>query len=179
MLGSSSRYYSSSYYPAARGAAAIGTGLIVFFVIMGILGIAAAVMTIIGQWKVFKKAGRRPWECLIPVHSTWALFELAGVNPIWMIGVVYASVLNIIPFIGSLASAGFLCFVMIWLNIRVAKAFNKGPGFGVGLALLPFVWYPMLGMGPAQYVGFKKVVNKPGEDNQPVGQQEPPKTETK
>ena len=168
MLGSSSRYYSSSYYPSARGAAALGTGLIVFFVIMGILAVAAAVMTIIGQWKVFKKAGRRPWECLIPVHSTWAL-------------IVYASVLNIIPIIGSLASAGIICFVMIWLNIRVAKAFNKGPGFGVGLALLSFVFYPMLGMGPAQYVGFKKVVNKPGEDNEPVSNAQPeqPKDETK
>ena len=40
---------------------------------------------------------------------------------------------------------------MIIVSIEVAKAFGKGTGFGVGLALLSFVFYPLLGFGDAVY----------------------------
>jgi hypothetical protein len=29
--------------------------------------------------------------------------------------------------------------------------FGKGPGFAVGMILLPFIFYPMLGFGDARY----------------------------
>jgi len=34
-----------------------------------------------------------------------------------------------------------------------AKAFGKGVGFGVGLALLGFTFLPILGFGDAEYQG--------------------------
>lgn len=40
---------------------------------------------------------------------------------------------------------------MIIVGIEVAKAFGKGTGFGVGLALFSFVFYPLLGFGDAVY----------------------------
>ena len=41
----------------------------------------------------------------------------------------------------------------IILAIDVAKAFGQGTGFGVGLALLGFIFYPILGFGAATYQG--------------------------
>jgi hypothetical protein len=35
----------------------------------------------------------------------------------------------------------------------VARKFVKSDGFGLGLAFLPFIFYPMLGFGDAQYQG--------------------------
>jgi hypothetical protein len=43
--------------------------------------------------------------------------------------------------------------IAIILNIDIAKNFGKGVGFGIGLILLPFIFYPILGFGSAQYQG--------------------------
>jgi hypothetical protein len=39
--------------------------------------------------------------------------------------------------------------------IALAEKFGKGAGFGIGLAFLPFIFYPILGFGSATYVGPK------------------------
>ena len=44
--------------------------------------------------------------------------------------------------------------VMLFIiNIEVAKKFGKDPLYGVGMALLPFIFLPMLAFGKAQYTG--------------------------
>jgi hypothetical protein len=43
--------------------------------------------------------------------------------------------------------------VGILLCIDLAKAFGKSPAYGVGLALLGFIFFPMLAFGDARYVG--------------------------
>jgi len=35
----------------------------------------------------------------------------------------------------------------------MAKSFGKGVGFGIGLALLGIIFWPILGFGSAQYQG--------------------------
>jgi hypothetical protein len=39
----------------------------------------------------------------------------------------------------------------IIVSIDVAKGFGKDVGFGIGLAFLPFIFYPILGFGSSQY----------------------------
>ena len=48
----------------------------------------------------------------------------------------------------------FVNFI-IWiiLCIDLAKSFGKGAGFGIGLILLSFIFFPILGFGSAQYQG--------------------------
>ena len=41
----------------------------------------------------------------------------------------------------------------IILCIDLAKSFGKGVGFGIGLALLGIIFFPILGFGSAQYQG--------------------------
>jgi hypothetical protein len=43
--------------------------------------------------------------------------------------------------------------VLIILSIDVAKSFGKGTGFGLGLAFLSLIFYPILGFGDAKYRG--------------------------
>jgi hypothetical protein len=43
--------------------------------------------------------------------------------------------------------------VSIILCIDLAKSFGKSPAFGIGLALLGFVFFPILAFGDARYVG--------------------------
>jgi hypothetical protein len=48
----------------------------------------------------------------------------------------------------------FVNFIIaIILLIDLAKSFGKGVGFGIGLLLLPFIFFPILGFGSAQYQG--------------------------
>jgi hypothetical protein len=37
--------------------------------------------------------------------------------------------------------------------IDFAKSFGKGAGFGIGLILLSFIFFPILGFGDARYLG--------------------------
>jgi len=41
--------------------------------------------------------------------------------------------------------------VGIIINIQMAKAFGKDTGFAIGMVLLPFIFFPMLAFGNAQY----------------------------
>ena len=158
-------YNTTSYNTAsadALGSMLAGLGIAMVFV--WIIAIAAAVLELVALYKMFKKAGRKGYESLITGHNLFVEFELAGINPIWILGIVFGSVVCIIPFLGLIAYCAFLIFIEIWLNIRLAKAFGKETGFGVLMAFFPYVMYPILAFGDAKYTAPKKVVNKPGED---------------
>ena len=43
--------------------------------------------------------------------------------------------------------------VLAILSIDLAKSFGKTTGYGIGLWLLSFIFYLMLGFGSAAYVG--------------------------
>lgn len=159
--------YSSSYYDYDDGissALGLATGLVIFDIILGILLFAAAIVVCIAMYKLFKKANREGYESLIPMHELFVLFQIAGINPKWILGIVFGSVILAIPILGWIIFIGYAIFINVWLGIRLAKAFGKGTGFGVGIALLPFVFYPILAFGNAQYVGFNMVENTPGQD---------------
>jgi hypothetical protein len=40
---------------------------------------------------------------------------------------------------------------MVLISLEVAKKFDKPMEFGIGLGLVPFVFYPMLGTSEAQF----------------------------
>lgn len=91
-----------------------------------------------GVWKVFVKAGRPGWASLIPIYNIVVLLQIVG-RPVWWL------ILLIIPIVGIVVS-----FIV---SIDMAKSFGKGTGFGIGLALLGVIFYPILGFGDARYSG--------------------------
>lgn len=44
-----------------------------------------------------------------------------------------------------------LAFLAILVSLDIAKRFGKSAGFGIGLALLGFIFYLILGFGDARY----------------------------
>lgn len=100
------------------------------------------ILVLISRWTVFKKAGVDGWESLIAGHNEVVELKLGGIKTYWFF-------LNIVffPFcIGPLV-------LLFWKCIKLAHSFGKSTGFGVGLALLPFVFYPILAWGDAKYIG--------------------------
>ena len=111
-----------------------GTGGCIFIIIILLLNLAA----IAGMWKVFSKAGEPGWAILVPIYSAIVLGKIAGRSTGWSI-----VLLVLIP-------VGFFI-----VPFDIAKKFGKSGGFGVGLLLLPMIFYPMLGFGSAKYQGGK------------------------
>ena len=107
---------------------------------MGLFGmliwLAVVVLVIAGLWKVFVKAGKPGWACIVPIYNLVVLLEIAG-RPIWWIVLFFIPIANIVA--------------AVLIGIDVAKSFNKGTGFGLGLAFLGFIFYPILGFGDATY----------------------------
>jgi hypothetical protein len=100
--------------------------------------LAVLAVVIAGFWKVFTKAGKPGWACIVPFYNLIVMLEIVG-RPIWWL------VLFLIPFVNFV--------IAIIVSIDMAKAFGKGTGFGIGLAFLPFIFYPILGFGNARYHG--------------------------
>jgi uncharacterized membrane protein YhaH (DUF805 family) len=113
------------------GAAAAGLGIG-----FTVLWLAIAVLMVASMWKVFEKAGKPGWAALVPIYNFVVLLEIAG-KPVWWIVLFFIPVVNFI--------------VIILFSISLAKKFGKGVGYGLGLAFLGVVFYPMLGFGDARY----------------------------
>lgn len=148
-------------YDAGSALGGILAGMLAFVFIFAVVALVFAVLTIIGQWKCFKKAGYNGWESLIAGHNQFVNCTFAGVNPILVLGVMFGSVITIIPIIGWLAYLGFVIYYQFVVGINTAKAFGKGTGFGVALAIplsAPIAWF-ILGKDDVKYVGVKKENN--------------------
>jgi hypothetical protein len=101
------------------------------------LVLVGVVVACIGMWKVFEKAGQPGWAGIIPFYNMFILTtEIARKEILWF-------VLMFIPCVNIVAA--------IIVCIDVAKNFGKGPGFGIGLALLSPIFFPILGFGDAKF----------------------------
>jgi hypothetical protein len=125
----------NNYDPSSAGAIA---GMMAIFYVMLIPILIIALITIVGQWKVYEKAGKPGWAALIPVYNWIVMLEIVG-KPIWWIFLFFVPCVNII--------------FMIWTINLLSKSFGQTEGFTVGLILLSFIFYPMLGFGNYQYLG--------------------------
>jgi hypothetical protein len=118
------------------GAGAAGAAAAVGGLLGALVGLAFAAAMIAGMWKVFEKAGKPGWAAIVPIYNIIVLLEIVG-RPIWWI------VLFFVP------CANFVAIIMVSMDL--ARKFGQGAGYAVGLVVLPFVFYPMLGFGDARY----------------------------
>ena len=102
--------------------------------------LALLILIFAGMWATFAKAGEPGWAAIVPIYNAVVMLKIAG-RPIWWV------LLLLIPFVGAI--------VAIIASIDIAKNFGKGTGFGLGLAFLGFIFYPILGFGDAKYIGKK------------------------
>lgn len=120
-------------YDAAYAAAASGVSAVYV-----ILSLAISVLTLIAMWKLFVKAGKAGWKCLIPFYNTYCLYDIAWGNG-WLFLLMFVPCVNVV--------------VGIMMLFKLAKAFGQGTGFGFGLLFLNTIFILILGFGSAEYVG--------------------------
>lgn len=89
--------------------------------------VAYYIMVIIGQFKLFAKAGKSPILAIIPIVNFIVLTKIvtgSGIKALWML----------VPIVDVI--------FYIKLNIKLAKSF----GFGVGMGILSIFFFPIAGM---------------------------------
>ena len=106
--------------------------------------VVVGIISLIGMWKVFAKAGQPGWAVLIPVYNIIVLLRVAGLPWYW----VFTPLILIIPFLGAIA---YLAWI-VWVHHRISTRFGQGVGFTIGLTLLGPIFWLILGFGSAQYV---------------------------
>ncbi|WP_243700444.1 DUF5684 domain-containing protein [Halorussus pelagicus] len=109
----------------------IGTAVMVFW-------LASVVVTLASLWKIFQKANIAGWKGIVPIYNVYLMLKI-GNNPGWYL------LLFVIPIINFIVAAK--------MYIDLAKAFDKGLAWGLGLWLIPIIFLPMLAFGDATYRG--------------------------
>ena len=108
-------------------------------------------VAIAGMWATFSKAGIAGWKSLIPIYNMVLLLQIAN-KPAWWLLPLLCPMVNVV--------------FIILVSLEVAKRFGRGPGFGIGLAFLPFVFYPILAWGGSQ---FEDALMVASDDSEPSG----------
>lgn len=98
--------------------------------------IAILVLMVISMWKIFTKAGKPGWAAIIPIYNLVVLLEVVG-KPVWWIILFLIPIVNIV--------------IAIMVTHQLSLAFGQGIGTTLLLIFLPFIGYPMLAFGSAQY----------------------------
>lgn len=101
-----------------------------------ILYLGFIVFIIASIWKTFEKAGQPGWACIVPFYNYYIMAKIGEVKNWWLI---FIPLVNI--------------YIIIVILHGVSKAFGKDAGFTVGLVLLGFIFWPILGFGSSQYIG--------------------------
>ncbi|WP_183360538.1 DUF5684 domain-containing protein [Geomonas limicola] len=93
-------------------------------------------VTLVSVWVVFGKAGEAGWKCLVPFYNFYIMMRISGKPGWWFI-------LLLIPVIGLA--------INLLAMLALAEKFDRSPAFGVGLLLLPMIFFPLLAFGGSQY----------------------------
>jgi uncharacterized membrane protein YoaK (UPF0700 family) len=100
--------------------------------------LAILIVCIAGMWKVFTKAGKPGWACIIPIYNFIVILEIVG-KPVWWFLLLLIPCVNIV--------------FLVWTYNLLSKSFGKSEGFTIGLILLSPIFMCILGFGDAVYLG--------------------------
>ena len=129
--------YSYNYTASGLDYASLGAALGAYMGVVVVIGI----LSIVAMWKIFTKAGKPGWASIVPIYNIVVMFQISGLNP-WLI------LLFLIPFANIV--------IMIMMYVKLAKAFDKGTGFALGLIFLNTIFVLILGFGNSKYIGTSK-----------------------
>ncbi len=109
-----------------------------FFVAYMVFALILCVVVYVAMWKMFVKAGKPGWACLVPFYNIYCLFDMAFGNG-WLFLLIFVPCVNFV--------------IAIMLYFKLASAFGQGVGFGFGLLFLFPIFTLILGFGKAEYIG--------------------------
>jgi len=89
-----------------------------------------------GMWTVFEKANHAGWKAIVPIYNLYVMLQI-GENRWWWLLLLVVPVVNL--------------YAVYKIHAGVARSFGRGIGFGLGLAFLGILFFPLMGFGDYQY----------------------------
>ncbi len=108
-----------------------------FFCGIAIIIIVLGLIQIVSMWIIFEKTGHPGWAAIVPFYNMWVLALVADQSGWVGLGACFGGG---VPVIGPIIQIG----LWLVLSLGVAKTFNRGVLFGIGLLILPFIFFPIL-----------------------------------
>ncbi|MFH1373837.1 MAG: DUF5684 domain-containing protein [bacterium] len=96
------------------------------------------ILTIVGLYKVFEKAGRAGWTAIVPIYNIYIALNIINRPWFWLL-------LMCIPIVNI-----YFLFVA---SFDLAERFGKGKLFGIGMVLLAPFFYLILGFDSSEFRG--------------------------
>lgn len=110
----------------------------IFGAVIGLVGLAVAILMIASAWKIFEKAGHPGWASIVPIYNLYIMLQIIE-RPTWWL------ILLFIPMVNAI--------VILIIYIELAQAFGKDLLYGLGMVFLSVIFFPMLGFGDSRYQG--------------------------
>ncbi len=110
-------------------------------VLLILLAVAFLLFYIVCFYRLFKKAGKNPWTCLIPFYNIFVILNMATLPK-------YYFLLLLIPIVNL--------FPIARISQELARSFKKSSSFAVGLFFLPMIYYPILAFSDSRYIGINE-----------------------
>ena len=127
--------------------------LLIIFSVVSILILVFYLLSVIGKWKVFSKAGIAGWKSVIPIYNKYFFCQICGLNTIWVWILLGSAIVSILvpplAFVYSLA----LIYFLILQALSLSKSFGKSDGFAIGLIFAAPIFYLLLGSKRSEYKG--------------------------
>ena len=130
----------------------VAIGIISIIILISLIPLF--VLSIIGEYKLFEKCGEKGWKSLIPFYNDWTLVEISGCHKWYFLFIIANSFLTVfIEEIDRIATLSLLSglvslitlYIIFCINYNIAKKFNQGFSFAIGMCFVPFIFYFMLG----------------------------------
>lgn len=122
-------------------------GLLIFVGIIFLIAIAALVVIIIGEVKLFKKAGKPGWAAIVPFYSTYVLVEIAGLNWWYFLIAISGTIVSLLG-INGLGTVTMIAAraVNFFIFYNLGKKFKQNPvTYGVLGIFFPGIIAAVLG----------------------------------
>lgn len=114
------------------------------------------VLELMGRWQVYRKMGIAPWKCLIPYYSTYVAYRAVWSVQFfwaWLVLVLldsflpspFAPELRVFVRLIAFAVLMLLTICNVLFCYQLSRAFGEGIAFTVGLFLIPWIFYLILG----------------------------------
>ena len=126
--------------------------------------IVYAVLTVAGNWLLFRKAGKPGWHSLIPILNEFDVYRICWKGRMFFLNAILIMVAaacapsktgidsTALTIVSLAALLGI--FIIRWnLSMKLARSFGKGFFFGLFLFLFSKFGRVILGLSSAQYVG--------------------------
>lgn len=124
--------YGYADYDATSGALGASGNPVAIIGIIFLIALAILLLMIISSWKIYKKAGKKGWESIMPIYNIEVLLEIVEL-PAWYITLCHLPIVNI--------------YAIFRIYIELAHRFGKSTGFGILTVFFSLICMPILAFG--------------------------------